>query len=201
MEGSIKGHEQNFSIQPDGRCKCLLNGHVFPNNPQAVASFISGRRYRQICESDGGIEKGTALQGYEPYLTQSRNFTDRLFCRLTCRLLKRDVKAVKKYVEGRRFQQTKELHEKGEHELMSEPDVESDEEGQHADASEQTGQIADGSSPSPCDSMEESMETENLRAEDGSRSSQAVDLKTDVAKRQQRVRPPRPKRQKHADAE
>ncbi len=56
-------------------------------------------------------------------------------------------------------------------------------EGQHADASEQTGQIADGSSPSPCDSMEESMETENLRAEDGSRSSQAVDLKTDVAKR------------------
>ena len=56
-------------------------------------------------------------------------------------------------------------------------------EGQPADASEQTGQMGNGTSSSPCDSMQESVEMDDLRADDGIRSSQAVDPDTDVAKR------------------
>lgn len=40
MHSALEGHEQHFSILPDGRCKCLLNGHVFPAEPQAVETFI-----------------------------------------------------------------------------------------------------------------------------------------------------------------
>ena len=40
MRSAPEGHEQHFSVLPDGRCKCLLNGHVFPAEPQAVATFI-----------------------------------------------------------------------------------------------------------------------------------------------------------------
>ena len=123
-----------------------------------------------------------------------------------------------------------ELYDKGEHELMSEPDIESDEaslqsapqhgclcpcadgaarpgilawsqdysgiyytaegdsctlmqEGQHADASEQTGQMANGTSSSPCESMQESVEMDDLRADGGSHSSQAVDPDTEVTKK------------------
>ena len=40
MQSALEGHEQHFSILSDGRCKCLLNGHVFPAEPQAVATFV-----------------------------------------------------------------------------------------------------------------------------------------------------------------
>ena len=102
MHGALEGHEQHFSVLPDGRCHCLLNGHVFPAEPQAVATFIRFTVFDALILPSYSIvrlflsslqqclvlscrgrkygllcameEDGKVLQSYEPYLTPSKNF-------------------------------------------------------------------------------------------------------------------------------
>ncbi|KAK9836154.1 hypothetical protein WJX81_005336 [Elliptochloris bilobata] len=110
-----------------GRITCTLNGHTLPAVEEAIRTFTNGARYRRLRAL---AEQQAALSQYEPLLVQSRNFPDKLFCTLTCLIVNKKKSSIEKHMQGRKYRKAMELRERGEHELMEEPDLESSEEDQ-----------------------------------------------------------------------
>lgn len=123
LHALIQQEGSNLQMQGD-RVICCLNGHSMPAKADAVRAFINGKRYKKLAWQKAEEE---ALSSYEPFLVQSKNFPDKLFCSLTCQVMNKTVDNVRKHMKGRRFIQAKEEFEQDKRELLEEPELEASE--------------------------------------------------------------------------
>lgn len=112
-----------FSELPSGKLLCSLNGHEVSSQVDAVESFMSGAKYLRL---KAAADAKKALAKYEPFLVQSRNFDDKLYCSLTCQLLGKSVMAVRQHMRGKKFQRAKVKFEADETDLVEEPPLDTE---------------------------------------------------------------------------
>ncbi|EIE23479.1 hypothetical protein COCSUDRAFT_65937 [Coccomyxa subellipsoidea C-169] len=151
MEAAIAKREEHFRIQADGRCQCLLNGHVFGSNPQDLLKFIGGAKYQRLLAK---AENEKQIKRYEPFIHTSKNFGDKMYCSLTCHLMNKNLASIERHVQGKKYRKAKELHDKGEFELIVEPDLVEEDEDEDEEETE-APMDADITIPSRLPTMEE----------------------------------------------
>lgn len=121
----LVAHEGScLQLSPSGtKIICTLTGHELPLQFNAVHQYIKARKYTRL---KAAAEAKDALRKYEPFIQQSRNFQDKLYCALTCQLLGKSLDAVRQHMRGKKFQRAKERYQNDELELMDEPSLRED---------------------------------------------------------------------------
>ncbi|CAL8472183.1 g11725 [Coccomyxa elongata] len=139
MESVIAGREEHFTVLGDGRCQCQLNGHVFSSNPQDVLKFINGSKYQRLLAC---AENEKQMAKYSPFMYTSKNFPDKMYCALTAHLVNRNLVSIERHIQGKKYKKAKEQYDKGELELIEEPDLE-DEDDEEEEKEEETDTVVD----------------------------------------------------------
>ncbi|BDA47369.1 probable surfeit locus protein 2 at N-terminal half [Coccomyxa sp. Obi] len=124
MESVIAGREEHFTILGDGRCQCQLNGHVFSSNPEDVLKFINGSKYQRLLAR---FENEKQMAQYAPFIYTSKNFPDKMYCALTAHVMNKNLISIERHIQGKKYKKAKEQYDKGEFELIEEPDLEDEE--------------------------------------------------------------------------
>lgn len=94
-----------FRIEDNGKITCTLNGHGMPPRLDIFSAFVNGAKFQRIKKE---YEAQNNLSKYEPFIVKSRNFEHMLFCALTGQHIDKSVQAVKKHMQGKKFQRAKE---------------------------------------------------------------------------------------------
>uniref|UniRef100_A0A7S3R1T3 Surfeit locus protein 2 n=1 Tax=Dunaliella tertiolecta TaxID=3047 RepID=A0A7S3R1T3_DUNTE len=116
----LEEHKRYFSILPDGKVKCEINGHQFPPRLDVATAFIKGNKFAKLKKR---YDAEHSLEKYEPFILQSANFPNMLYCALTGQLMDKSLDAVKKHIQGKRFQNKKARFAADQLELKDEPDI------------------------------------------------------------------------------
>ena len=101
----------------DGRVRCALTGHVMAPRPEAVQPYVRGKKYAAALAKDKHME---SLKEFEPHIVRSKYHPDKLFCRITGRLVQAKESSVVQHSTGKRFERGIELLTGGEGKLLDE---------------------------------------------------------------------------------
>ncbi len=101
----------------DGRVRCALTGHVMAPRFEAVQPYVRGKKYAAALAKDKHME---SLKEFEPHIVRSKYHPDKLFCRITGRLVQAKESAVVQHSTGKRFERGIELLTSGEGKLLDE---------------------------------------------------------------------------------
>ena len=101
----------------DGRVRCALTGHVMAPRVEAVQPYVRGKKYAAALAKDKHME---SLKEFEPHIVRSKYHPDKLFCRITGRLVQAKESAVVQHSTGKRFERGIELLTSGEGKLLDE---------------------------------------------------------------------------------
>ncbi|GMH41497.1 hypothetical protein BSKO_09407 [Bryopsis sp. KO-2023] len=105
IKGFIDEHRPHFSwLAKEGKVKCELNGHEFRPRLDQLNTFARGKKFHQLKVKQAGMD---VIQKANRFIGPSKNFSDKMYCKLTGSLIDCDAKMAIKHMEGKKFKKRK----------------------------------------------------------------------------------------------
>ena len=91
---------KSFAMTPSGKIKCSYTGHEMPATTEAVAAYMSGKKYRKAkTQADFDIDQ------FHPWIIEADSVEnpDKVWCTVTKRFVSRDAEIIRRHMAGKTF--------------------------------------------------------------------------------------------------
>lgn len=91
---------KSFAMTPSGKIKCSYTGHEMPATAEAVATYMSGKKYRKA-----KVKAEFDIEEFHPWLVESKSAENpnQVWCTVTNRFVSRDAVIIRRHMAGKKF--------------------------------------------------------------------------------------------------